>query len=427
MLSFLPALSLIALQEQAVKAADDCRAILDAATQQELHYKDVSQFRMDLRKSLNLTEEELQQQKASGALSAPIADYLLKVGDDSDEVRSFKRLLQIDNRLAMESLQGREIHARIISPSAYENWRRCMERAKADVVLDVEGASVADPNGSFVVSLSYMPKSAVHAKEIKVIQFGLVNAEGRGEGPLESGAILKEFSGLSRICRRSSEGDVVIAVDLEGYPTIRHLLPRIAPRPSVTTEEISSWTSGKFVPPHTRGDDEFGLSPGNFPEQKNLGIFRCRAHVKTNTDRSKLFVQLFMHGEEQVHDHTTVDGSTSANGDEDQFVIFRAPAGWKIKEVVRPKEETYDELEFLQNDEKHGELAKHGNNDYFLFEGDRPRVGGELIEGGGFKLSKNGLVKVWTVWGDTSARHVAGKITGMKVTTEPIVITLEKP
>jgi len=86
-----------------------------------------------------------------------------------------------------------------------------------------------------------------------------------------------------------------------------------------------------FVPPHTRGDEEFG---GNGPQ------VRCRVRLSViGTESNMLQSEIYMRAEETRSDWTTAEGT-------DTHIIYTAPAGKKIKEISCVP---YDEFEYTDD------------------------------------------------------------------------------
>lgn len=86
-----------------------------------------------------------------------------------------------------------------------------------------------------------------------------------------------------------------------------------------------------FVPPHTRGDEEFN---GNGP------AVLCRVRLSIiGTENNLLQSQIYMKAEETRSDWTTAEGT-------DTHVIYTAPAGKKIKEIACL---TFDQFEYVDD------------------------------------------------------------------------------
>ena len=97
--------------------------------------------------------------------------------------------------------------------------------------------------------------------------------------------------------------------------------------------EIENFYPGMrtFVPPHTRGDTEFG---GNGPE-----VF-CRVELSIiGLENNMIQSQIEMSAVETKSDWTTAEGT-------DTHIIYTAPSGKKIKEISGI---TYDQFEYLDS------------------------------------------------------------------------------
>ncbi len=107
--------SLLAFFCSNASADDSCDKVLDDGVRDKLHYEDVSKFRLDLNRLVRLSEQDLRSHRASGGISVPIADFLIKAGAESSDVRDYKRLLEVDERLAADSYHFRRIQAEVVS------------------------------------------------------------------------------------------------------------------------------------------------------------------------------------------------------------------------------------------------------------------------------------------------------------------------
>lgn len=99
------------------------------------------------------------------------------------------------------------------------------------------------------------------------------------------------------------------------------------------TTEIDYVSPGyrTFIPPHTRGDQEFG---GDGP------AVLCRVRLSViGTENNLLQSQIYMKAEETRSDWTTAEGT-------DTHVIYTAPAGKKIKEISCI---TFDQFEYVDD------------------------------------------------------------------------------
>lgn len=103
-------------------AGDSRDKILDDGVRNKLHYENVSKFRLDLNRLVCLSEQDLRSHRANGAISVPIADFLIKAGAESSDIKVYKRLLEIDEKPAADSYHFRHIQAEVVSVDLLDRW-----------------------------------------------------------------------------------------------------------------------------------------------------------------------------------------------------------------------------------------------------------------------------------------------------------------
>jgi hypothetical protein len=145
--------------------------------------------------------------------------------------------------------------------------------------------------------------------------------------------------------------------------------------------DIDTILPGKrtFVPPHTRGDQDFN---GNGPE-----VF-CRVELSILNYDTQVWAEIYMRARQTTHDWTTAEGT-------DSFLLYTAPVGKEIKQILCP---TYDQISYLDS-----------NTSQDVFE---RGVGGPVLR---YKFT-----------GDTEGNE-AGTETKVIVEFTPIQVELEAP
>ena len=77
---------------------------------------------------MRLSEQDLRNQRANGGISVPIADFLIKAGAESSDVREYRRLLNIDEKLAADSYHFRRVQAEVVSGDLLDRWIECKKK-----------------------------------------------------------------------------------------------------------------------------------------------------------------------------------------------------------------------------------------------------------------------------------------------------------
>lgn len=147
------------------------------------------------------------------------------------------------------------------------------------------------------------------------------------------------------------------------------------------TTDIDTIVPGKrtFVPPHTRGDRDFN---GYGPE------IICRVQLSILNFNTEVWAEIYMKAAQTTHDWTTAEGT-------DTFLLYTAPVGKEIKEILCP---TNDQISYLDS---------NINQDVF-----ERGVGGPVLR---YKFT-----------GDTDGDE-AGTETKVIVEFNPIQVELEAP
>ncbi|HEX6373587.1 MAG TPA: hypothetical protein VF006_31970 [Longimicrobium sp.] len=358
--------------------------------------------------------------RASLSIGIPIETVLASLGFSSDErgYAEFRQEIESFNSLDERRRRQYVQVTQTINPGVVNAHLACLTRAGLHTWLETTQdpftfriaarfSSDGDRNSAIIRNIDVIPRNIICGRSFVPSFFERT----RFGGKRVTGATLRAA------CIRADSSAVTVTinanVDPQGGGSLN--LPRIPPPlqtiiedPIVEREVTTDVREFTFVPPHTRGDADFD---GNGPSVV------ARVDLRLNNERTVLFAQIFMNAEETESDHTQATGQTREN--DPNFVVFRAPSGFSIKEIRGPQS---DEMRYI--DGGHGEVSFRPADIHAADCGRLSAIFRRICEQRKRDTSNNGLVDQWFSVGDTDGDE-AGTRTNVRVRLRPIRLLIE--
>jgi hypothetical protein len=416
-----------------------CDGILKQGIMNKYKYVSEDKLNVDLKLLLNMSRAELQKyaDDNSGSIAIPIYGAMIGAAfsSKSDSLKELREHLKVDQKLNYSSSASTIIELELVDEGIVKAWRDCVaQHAHQRLATSIRG-STEKPDGEFIISLDYVPTSDFDPPTYTIKAITITGAEPVGESRLKPDAIIKRFSGVSKLYKRKGTSKVDVTIDFDGNPSITSSIDEITvPKPAmvrtvtIPAEGQPAIVTPSYIPPLTNGDSEFDSNNDNFAQ------FELRAWLEKQNNDTQLYVRVSMKGRETEPDNTTVEGTSPADA---RFLVYQAPPGEKIIEIVKPTV-TEDVLVFRdygkndQNEWSH--QVRHYSAASFKAKleeiSKRPSILNlSMLIAENYRktttITSNNLVGDWEVLGDTDGDE-AGSRTYVKVTLLPITLKVKK-